>query len=276
MSGFIEMMILPVVMAIVLVAMHSHLGFHVVKRGVIFVDIALAQVAAFGVAVSLLLGNEPGSGMTYIIALGSTFLGALLISTTRTRNQRVPQEAYIGVIYVVFSAAMILVLTQVSHGGEVINHLLVGSLLWVSWATFWKTTILYSALGVLLWLWRGPLRRISTDPEGAQKDGLAVRLWDVVFYMILGTVVTFSVQIAGVLMVFTLLVVPTVMGIRLFEGLGKQMIYTLAIGIVAVLAGSAASYILDLPTGAAIVCAFGLLLGIQVMVENAQGETGNN
>ena len=271
MSGFFEMMILPVVMAIVLVAMHSHLGFHVVKRGVIFVDIALAQVAAFGVAVSLMLGGEPGSGSTYAIALGSTFLGAVLISTTRTRGQRVPQEAYIGIIYVVFSAAMILILTQVAHGGEAINHLLVGSLLWVSWSTFWKTTLLYGVLGVLLWLWRGPLRRISTDPEGARKDGLSVRLWDVVFYMILGTVVTFSVQIAGVLLVFTLLVVPTVMGMRLFRGLGKQMFYTLGIGFVAVILGSAASYVLDLPTGAAIVCAFGLLLGMQVMVEGSLG-----
>lgn len=271
MSGFLEMMILPVVMAIVLVAMHSHLGFHVVKRGVIFVDIALAQIAAFGVAISLLLGGEPGSGSTYAIALGSTFLGALLISTTRTRGQRVPQEAYIGVIYVVSSAAMILVLTQVSHGGEAINHLLVGSLLWVTWSTFLKTTVLYGALGVLLWLWRGPLRRISIDPEAARKDGMAVRLWDVVFYIILGTVVTFSVQIAGVLMVFTLLVVPTVMGMRLFQGLGKQMLYTLGIGIIAVLVGSAVSYVLDLPTGAAIVCVFGFSLGVQVIVETAIG-----
>ncbi len=271
MSGFLEMMILPVVMAIVLVAMHSHLGFHVVKRGVIFVDIALAQVAAFGVAISLLLGGEPGTGSTYAIALGATFLGSLLISSTRTRNQRVPQEAYIGVIYVVFSAAMILVLTQVPHGGELINHLLVGSLLWVSGATLLKTTLLYAFLGVLLWLWRGPLRRISTQPEEARKEGMNMRLWDIVFYMILGTVVTSSVQIAGVLMVFTLLVVPTVMGMRLFSGLGKQMLYTLAVGTLAVVIGSALSYVLDLPTGAAIVCAFGFLLGIQVVVQAVMG-----
>ncbi len=271
MSGFLEMMVLPVVTAVVLVAMHSHLGFHVVKRGVIFVDIALAQVAAFGVAISLLLGGEPGSGTTYAIALGSTFLGSVLISSTRTRSQRIPQEAYIGVIYVVFSAAMILVLTQISHGGEMINHLLVGSLLWVSRATFIKTTLLYAFLGVLLWLWRRPLRLISMDPDKAQKQGLNVRRWDIVFYMILGTVVTSSVQIAGVLLVFTLLVVPTVMGMRLFSGLVSQMVYTLGVGTAAVLIGSAASYVLDLPTGAAIVCAFGLLLVIQVLVQMVIG-----
>jgi zinc/manganese transport system permease protein len=267
MSGFFEMMICPFVMAVVLVAMHSHLGFHVVKRGVIFVDIALAQVAAFGVAISLLLGGEPGSGFTYAIALGSTFLGSLLISGTRTKGQRVPQEAYIGVIYVVFSAAMILVLTQVPHGGESIHNLLVGALLWVTWATVIKTTLLYAVLGLLLWLWRNPLRQISTDPEKARQNGLNIKLWDILFYMILGTVVTSSVQIAGVLMVFTLLVVPTVMGMRLYSGLGKQMFYTLGVGTLAVLIGSSASYALDLPTGAAIVCAFGFLLGVQVIVQ---------
>lgn len=267
MSGFWEMMILPVIMAVVLVAMHSHLGFHVVKRGVIFVDIALAQVAAFGVAISLLLGGEAGSGSTYAIALGSTFIGSLIISGTRTGGQQVPQEAYIGVIYVVFSAAMILVLTQVAHGGELINHLLVGALLWVSAATVVKTTLLYAFLGLLLWLWRGPLHLISTDPNKARKNGLNVKLWDIGFYMILGTVVTSSVQIAGVLMVFTLLVVPTVMGMRLYSGLGKQMFYTLGVGILAVFIGSFTSYAMDLPTGAAIVCAFGLLLGAQVMIQ---------
>ena len=267
MNGFLEMMIAPVVMALVLVAMHSHLGFHVVKRGVIFVDIALAQVAAFGVAVSLLLGGEVGSGSTYFVALGSTFLGALLISTTRAKVERVPQEAYIGIVYVVFSAAMILVLTQVPHGGEEIRHLLVGAILWVSWSTVLKTTLLYAVMGVLLWIWRGPLLRISTDSEGARRECMHIHLWDLAFYMILGTVVTSSVQIAGVLLVFTLLVVPSVMGIRLFYGMRSQFVYTLAVGVAAVVLGSAASYVLDLPTGAAIVCAFGLLLVMQVVLE---------
>ncbi len=167
----------------------------------------------------------------------------------------------------VFSAAMILVLTQVSHGGELINHLLVGSLLWVSWATFIKTTLLYVFLGILLWVWRKPLRTISTEPDQARKEGLNMRFWDIAFYMVLGTVVTSSVQIAGVLMVFTLLVVPTVMGMRLFAGLTRQMFYTLGVGTLAVIIGSAGSYVLDLPTGAAIVCAFGLLLVLQVIVQ---------
>ena len=267
MSGFWEMMTAPIAMALVLVAMHTHLGYHVVKRGVIFVDIALAQVAAFGVSLSLLLGGKMETDRTYLIAVASTMLGALLISRTRSRGQKVPQEAYIGIIYAVFSAAMILVLTQVPHGGEEIRHLLVGSILWVSWQTLIKTALLYAALGTLLWIWRRPLLRISEDPEAARRDGLSLRRWDLVFYVILGVVVTSSVQIAGVLLVFSLLVVPVVMGVRLFSGMKVQFMYTLAVGVLAVILGSGASYLLDLPTGAAIVCTFGLLLVVQVLIE---------
>jgi zinc/manganese transport system permease protein len=267
MNGFVEMMAAPVVMALILVAMHSHLGWHVVRRGVIFVDIALAQVAAFGVAMSMLSGGEVGTDTTYAIALGSTFLGAGLIAMTRTHEHRIPQEAYIGIIYAVASASMILVLTQVPHGGEEIRHLLVGAILWVTWPIVIKTGVLYGVLGVLLWVWRKPLRQISTDSEEARRSGLRVRLWDLVFYAILGTVVTSSVQVAGVLLVFALLVVPTVMGVRLFRTDRAQFVYTLAIGVATVIAGAAASYWLDLPTGAAIVCVFGVALVLQVGVE---------
>jgi len=247
--------------------MHSHLGWHVVRRGVIFVDIALAQVAAFGVAMSLLAGGEIGTDTTYAIALGATFLGAGLIAMTRTHEHRIPQEAYIGIIYAVASAAMILVLTQVPHGGEEIRHLLVGAILWVTWPVVLKTGLLYAGLGVLLWLWHKPLRRISTDHDGAVRAGLRVRLWDLAFYAILGTVVTSSVQVAGVLLVFALLVVPTVMGVRLFQTDRAQFVYTLAVGVATVIVGAAASYWLDLPTGAAIVCAFGAALVLQIGVE---------
>jgi zinc/manganese transport system permease protein len=268
MSGFLDMMAAPIVMALILVAMHSHLGWHVVRRGVIFVDIALAQVAAFGVAVALLFGGEIGTDSTYLVALAATFLGAALIAATRPHEKAIPQEAYIGIIYAVASAAMILVLTQVPHGGEEINHLLVGALLWVTWPIVIKTGLLYAVLGGLLWLWRRPLRRISTDAAAARAEGLDMRRWDLAFYVILGTVVTSSVQVAGVLLVFALLVVPTVMGIRLLASGRTQFLYTLGVGVLAVVLGSGASYVFDLPTGTAIVCCFGAMLLTQVVLES--------
>ncbi|MCP4573097.1 MAG: metal ABC transporter permease [bacterium] len=268
MSEFLEMMAAPVVCALVLVGMHGYLGGHVVRRGVIFIDIALAQIAAFGVAVAMLLGAEVGTAQASLVGLVSSFLGAVLLSFTRTRNGDVPQEAYIGIVYVVFSAAMILVLSQVAHGGEEISNLLVGAILWVTWADVLKTAIVYGVLGLVLRAAHGPLMRISTDPDGARQAGQRIRLWDFLFYMVLGTVVTLSVQIAGVLMVFTLLVVPTVMSLRLFSRTRIQFVYVVIVGAVSILVGATASYLLDLPTGAAIVCVFGLLLTVQMAVES--------
>lgn len=267
MMGFFEMMAAPVTISLVLVAMHGYLGSHVVKRGVIFVDIALAQIAAFGVALALLFGAQVGTDSAYIVGLLATFLGALLLSATRGGSSRIPQEAYIGIIYVVFSAAMILVLTHVPHGGEEINHLLVGSILWVSWPIVTKTAILYGVLGVFLYFCHKPLLRISENAEQARRDGLHLGRWDFVFYMVLGMVVTSSVQVAGVLLVFSLLVVPSVMALRMFSTQKGQFIWVMGTGTLVVFVGSALSYLLDFPTGAAIVCTFGLALGIQVLVE---------
>lgn len=268
MTGFLQMMAAPFVVALILVAMHGYLGSHVVKRGVIFVDIALAQVAAFGVAVALLLGGEIGTDLAFVAGLSSTLLGAGLLSRTRTRDDRVPQEAYIGIVYVVFSAAMILILTQVPHGGEEIRHLLVGAILWVSWPTVIKTAVIYGVLGVVLFFAHPTLHRISVDPEGARRAGLSLARWDFLFYLVLGTVVTSSVQIAGVLLVFTLLVVPTVMAMRLFRSERSQALFVLGTGTLAVSVGTLASWVLDLPTGAAIVCTFGLFLALQILGEH--------
>ncbi len=261
------MMAAPVATALVLVGMHGYLGTHVVRRGVIFVDIALAQMAAFGVSVAMYFGAEIGTLTAYLVGITSTIVGAVLLSFTRTKDERIPQEAYIGIVYVVFSAAMILVLSQVAHGGEEIKNLLVGASLWVSWAGMLKTAVLYALLGLILGRSHAALIKISRDSESARAEGLNLRLWDFVFYAVLGTVVTASVQIAGVLMVFTLLVVPTVMSLRLFDTTRAQFTFILSVGTLAVIGGALLSYWLDLPTGAAIVCTFGLFLGAQVTIE---------
>jgi zinc/manganese transport system permease protein len=264
------MMSIPVIAALIMVAMHGYLGMHVVRRSVIFVDIALAQIAAFGVAVSMLFGAEVGTGAAFWVGLGSTLVGAILLSFTRSKVEKVPQEAYIGIVYVIFSAGMILVLSQVAHGGEEVHNLLVGSILWVSWGTVLKTALVYGVLAVILLWWHRPFQSISEDPEVAQAKGRSLQLWDFLFYMVLGTVVTISVQIAGVLLVFTMLVVPAVMAMRILDAARTQILYVLLVGTVAVVCGSSVSYVYDLPTGATIVCAFGCLLVLQIFVEGCR------
>ena len=250
----------PFVMSVVLVGIHTYLGLHVVARGVIFVDIALAQVAAVGTSIALLMGAEIGSGPAYYAGLGATCLGAGILSISRRRDEQIPQEAFIGITYAVASAVMILLLTGVTHGAEQIKALLVGSILWVRWEVIIKTFLIYLVIGLLHWIWRKRFLLISLDPESAFKKGVPVALWDLFFYITLGFVVTSAVQVAGVLLVFSFLVVPAVMGSLVTDSLAGRLIFGWIAGVAVSFVGCIASYYADLPTGATIICVFGAAL----------------
>ena len=256
----LQFMAAPFVMSIVLVGIHTYLGLHVVSRGVIFVDIALAQVAAVGSAFALLLGAEIGSNLAYFSGLIAAFFGAGILAMTRQKSEKIPQEAFIGITYAVASALMILVLTGVAHGAEQIKTLLVGSILWVKWSMILKTAILYVVIGILHWSWRKQFFLISTNPKQAFDNGTSVRFWDFMFYLMLGFVVTSSVQIAGVLLVFSFLVVPAVMGIMLADSTKNRLVVGWVLGVIVSFIGCFISYYLDLPTGATIIVTFGVVL----------------
>jgi zinc/manganese transport system permease protein len=256
----LEFMLVPTVMLLLLVGMHAYLGLHVVRRGVIFVDIAVAQSSALGAALALNAGAGLGTGLSKAAGIASALLAAWVISLTRSRRHRIPQEAFIGVTYVVASAATILGLTGVPHGGEEIKNLLVGSILWVGWRDVLETAGLYVVLGIFHYAWRDRFLAVTRDPDGAAARGLRVRWWDFLFYATLGLVVTNSVQVAGVLLVFTLLVVPAIMALMNTEAWGKGLVVAWALGGTLTVLGAVLSYALDLPPGATIVCTFGVAL----------------
>jgi zinc/manganese transport system permease protein len=193
----------------VIVAIHSYLGLHVIAREVIFVDLSLAQMAALGSAVAILAGSQPDSSSALIYALGFTSLGAATFALTRTSERgAVPQEAIIGIVYVMASAAAILVADRTPRGGEAIKDILVGSLLWVTWPTILRLAGIYAVVGLIHWALRRRFLTISFSPETALARGWKIRWWDFLFYLTFGIVITFSVPIAGVLLVFSFLVVP--------------------------------------------------------------------
>ena len=262
MTEFIGLMAAPFSACLVLVGIHTYLGLHVLEREVIFVDLALAQVAAFGATLGFLWGFGLHAVVGYVIALGFTFVGAAIFAATRLRKPVVPQEALIGVVYAVAAAASILVLSRAPEGGEELKQLLVGHLLFVDWPEIAKISVLYSLIGVLHWRLRGPLLAISRDPEGAFARGVRVRWWDFLFYATFGVVVTSSVEIAGVLLVFSFLIVPAVCGALLARTTGRRLAVGWLVGTVTSMAGIAASYGWDLPTGATVVCAFGVSLAV--------------
>jgi zinc/manganese transport system permease protein len=253
----------PFAASLILTGIHAYLGVHVVERGVIFVDLALAQIAALGAAVALLLpfaGHDPHGPWVYWISLGFTFIGAAVFSTVRSRRARIPQEAIIGISYAVASAAAILAMSKATQESEHLKDMLVGNILAVSWGEVWKTAALYGAIGAFHYAFRRQFLAISMDHEQAERGGLNVKLWDFLFYASFGFVVTSSVAIAGVLLVFCYLIVPSVAAMLYSEHIGRRLAIGWTMGTIVSALGIYLSVSLDLPTGATMVCTFGLVL----------------
>lgn len=260
MWDFLSLMMLPFLACAILTGIHVYLGLHVIQRGIIFVDLALAQVAALGATLGMMWGYSLHTTGNYFISLGFTLVGAAAFALTRLRKPLVPQEALVGIVYAVAAAAVILVLSRSPEGGEELQALMVGHLLFVDWHEILKVMVLYSFIGVFHWFIRKPLLMISHDPERAFQEGRRVRLWDFCFYASFGVVVTSSVDLAGVLLVFSFLIVPSVCAVFLAQRIGSRLMVGWLCGLLTSSAGICASYYWDLPTGATVVVAFGLCL----------------
>lgn len=259
----------PFVASLILTGIHAYLGLHVVERGVIFVDLSLAQVAALGTTIGFLMGADLHGSGAYLWSLSFTFIGAAVFAATRMRRSQIPQEAIIGIIYAVSAAMAITAMSQAPEGAEHIKDMLVGNILVVSWTDIWRTALLYSAIGLFHWIFRKKLLLISTNTEEAHNQGIAVRWWDLFFYMSFGFVVTSSVAIAGVLLVFSFLIVPSVFAMMFAERISTRLFLGWGMGAFVSAAGVLLSFQLDLPTGATIVCTFGAALLLASLVRLA-------
>lgn len=258
----LELLLAPLAACLILAGIHAYLGLHVIERKVLFVDLSLAQIAALGTAAGFVAGYDLDSSMSYSFSLGFTLLGAAVFSLTRMRNERVPQEAIIGITYAVAASASILVLVRSAEGAERVKNMLVGSILFVDWKDVTSIAVLYGLLGLFHYVFRRRFLAISMDPEAAYQSGISVRLWDFLFYASFGIVVTSSVRIAGVLLVFSFLVVPSVVGVLLADSVSRRLFAGWSTGVFVSLLGLYASVELDLPTGAAIVVTFGVVLAL--------------
>lgn len=260
MSEIAGLLFWPGLACLVLTGIHVYLGLHVVERGVIFVDLSLAQVAALGATVALLLGFDMHGQWAYVFSLGFTFIGAVFFALSRSRKAKFPQEAIIGIVYAVSAAAAILIMDRSPEGAEHIKYMLAGNLLAVSPGEVAKMALLYSLVGVLHWFWRKPFFAITLAPREAVERGYSIRLWDFLFYITFGIVVTSSVAIAGVLLVFSYLIVPAVSATLFAERISSRLALGWTMGALVSIVGLCGSYFLDTPTGATIICVFGLTL----------------
>src|SRR3954447_14884661 len=254
----------PFVASLILTGIHAYLGVHVVERGVIFVDLSLAQIAALGATIALLMpfsGGDPHSPDVYWVSLAFTFIGAAVFASIHRQNDaRIPQEAIIGICYAVASAAAIVAMSKSTSQAEHLQDMLVGNILAVSWPEVLKTGLLYSAVGAFHYVFRRRFLLISIDPQKAEAEGISVRLWDFLFYASFGFVVTSSVSIAGVLLVFCYLIVPSVAAMLYADRIGPRLAIGWTMGTLVSALGVYLSLQIDLPTGATIVCTFALVL----------------
>lgn len=253
-------LVAPFLASLILTGIHAYLGVHVVERGVIFVDLALAQIAALGATIAILIGMNPHSGAAYWLSLAFTFVGAAIFAFARTRRGHIPQEAFIGIAYAVASATAILAMSKATGETEHLKDMLVGNILAVSYHDVIKTAVLYGVIGLFHYIFRKQFLLISTKPEEAEAKGLRIRFWDFLFYASFGFVVTSSVAIAGVLLVFCYLVVPSVGAMLFADKIGRRLAIGWTMGTLVSALGVYFSVLFDTPTGATIVCTFGAVL----------------
>jgi zinc/manganese transport system permease protein len=258
----LDLILVPLAAALVILAINAYFGLHIIRRGVIFVDLAFAQIAALGSTVAFLLGTEPDSLTAWAFAFGFTLLGALLFSFTRVEHGRVSQEAYIGISYVVASAAVILLSSFTPEGAEHVKETLTGTLIWVTWPTVLKMAGAYVLIAIFHWFLRHHMIAVTFAPETVRN----VRFWDFVFYISFGVAITFAVNVAGVLLIFSTLVIPAVIAFLYTDRFLPALLIAWASGALAILAGVAASFAWDITTGPLLVCVFGALLVIAAIL----------
>ena len=320
-------LVIPFAACLVIAGLHCYMGLHVLKRGVIFVDLALAQSAALGTAVALLaaplvcddthhhhesstvttteaqlvelLEAEDADGVaetvpviegtgdrdheesahghehkwfTQAMSLAFALLGALLLAFARLRDERIPHEAIIGIIFVVCAALSVLILSKAPHGHEKMEAMLVGSILFVRWSEVAVMLVVYALLGAAHVALRRPFIEISKDVAAAERAGMRVRLWDCLFYGTFALMVTQSVSMAGVLVVFSYLIIPAACAMLFADGFGRQLLVAWVVAAVITVAGLILSAIGDMPTGASLVSCFGVVLVVGVITRNLFGK----
>ncbi|MGH7552591.1 MAG: metal ABC transporter permease [Longimicrobiales bacterium] len=257
----LDLLVVPLAASLVILAMNAYFGLHVIKRGVIFVDLAFAQIAAVGSTVAFLFGAHGDSPLSYAFAFGFTLLGALFFSLTRSEDTQVSQEAYIGISYVVASAVVILLASLTAEGAEHVKETLTGTLIWVTWPTVLRIAAVYALIGLFHFVFRKQLLGVTFAPRTVGR----VKLWDFIFYITFGIAVTFSVNQAGVLLIFSTLVIPAVIAYLFTSRFGAALTIAWISGTIALAGGLVASFVWDLTTGPLLVVAFGVVLVLAVL-----------
>jgi len=265
MSEFITFMGPPLAACFLLAVAFTYFGCHVLKREIIFIDLSLAQLAALGTTAAFALEMDLDSPASLGLSLIFIVLGAGFFTFTRSLSGRVPQEAIIGIVYVVSASAALLLASGMPHGAEHLKTLLNGSILWITWGGVLQVLGAILLTGVVHWIWKDEMREQSQGYKNPSSMSFQGAGWDFLFYTTLGLVIVFSVHTAGVFLIFTFLIIPAVCGALFSPSMTHQFLIGSIIGVLVSFAGLGLAFFLDLPTGATIVCSFGAVFIIALL-----------
>ncbi len=254
-------MLLPFLECLILVGIHSYLGLHVIRRQIIFIDLTLAQLAAMGASIAFICGFEPFQFKTFFISFLTALSGGIIFSLTRQKeNGGVPQEGIIGLGFAISASLSVLILDKFAKGTEHMKDIFMGNILWVRKEEFIKALIIYLIIGIIFKIFHKKFLIVSEDIEEAKKRGLSILFWDILFYGLFALVITTSVEVAGVFLVFTFLITPALMAVQVTKNFSKQLLIGWIAGTIASLLGLIFSYVFDFPSGPAVVVTYGLIL----------------
>ncbi len=258
MSDFITFMAAPALGCMVMSFIFTYFGIHVLKRGIVFIDLSMAQLAALGTTVAFALNLEEHSFGTILVSIGFVFIGASFFTLVRFMAPRISQEGVIGIVYVVAASLAVIIADRSPRAAEHIQHTLNGSILWISWGGVLQLLTAFTILAGFLWAIRKPFIQCTDQANSPEPYTQKRGLWDFVFYLMLGLAIVACIQTAGIFLIFTLLIIPAACAIQLYDSLGKQLWVGTLMAILVSWAGLGLSFIFDLPTGSTLVCAFGI------------------
>ena len=277
MNDFITFMAAPALGCLVMSFIFTYFGIHVLKRGIVFIDLSMAQLAALGTTVAFALNLEEHSLETVLFSIGFVLIGALFFTLARVIAPRISQEAVIGIVYVVAASLAVIVADRSPRAAEHIQHTLNGSILWISWNEVLQLTITFALLSGFLWITRKSFFQYTDQANGPGSYTRERGIWDFIFYLTLGLAIVTCIQTAGIFLIFTLLIIPAACALQLHSSLKRQLVSGIVIGVLVSWAGLGLSFIFDTPTGPTLVCAFGLIFVIILgfsFLQKKRGDTG--
>lgn len=251
-------LIYPFMGCVLLILIHSYFGIHILERGIIFLDISMAQFIAVGISISFFMGHEDSGRYLYSVLFA--VIGALILSLSRKIARFVNIEAFIGVFYIFSLASSILILDRTPHGIDELKAILNGNVLWISQGEIIKMFILYLVIGLVHLIFRKRFFALTYEGSGGY-------IWEFLFFLSFAFVLVSSVSTAGILQVFSFLVIPALIGRLYTREPFKVLFIGWGVGLVASVFGLAVSFKMDLPTAPLIVAslsvAFFLLLAMK-------------